>query len=189
MKKTKAKKQRRASKKPIGKDAPFPIRKAPSKKKVLPRSAWTRIAVPTSLAKDGPFPRLTTALGWERVEFSALYQGTRGPRQPIALVIRAIAQLTSAWPETASAGIDLSAVNFAQEELILVGLGERPNNGYLVQIDEILHFTDRGDNREDLTSVSYSEHRASGPLDVLTYPAHLVRLRKLTGTESEFVPS
>ncbi|HEY6969545.1 MAG TPA: hypothetical protein VJA94_10095 [Candidatus Angelobacter sp.] len=177
----------RKSKKPkrAKKDGPFPLTKVIKgpldATKDGPFPMWTRIS-PASVAKDGPFPMLAKdGLYWERIPFQTLYQGNRGPKKLTTIVAHSKPELLNALPDIKDTGIDADNINFAKDEVIIVGLGERPDNGSLVQIDQILYFTDRLKGRGPLTSISYGEHRTTGILDVLTYPVHVVKSRRLDG--------
>lgn len=166
----------------LAKDGPFPRQNF---SKDAPFPMWVRVA----MAKDGPFPMLKIGLDWERVPFETLYQGTRGPAKRTSIVAHSKSDLMANLPDAAQTNPDPNKVDFNTEEVIVVGLGERQDNGYMIKIDEILYFTDRMAGRGPLTSVSYSEHRTSGRSDVLTYPTHIVKLRKLEGTDVQFDPS
>lgn len=149
------------------KDGPFPM--------------WTRIP-PASVSKDGPFPMLgRTELNWERIPFQTLYQGTRGPKKLTTAVAHSKSELLETLPGISETGIDADNINFDNDEVIIAGLGERTGNGYLVQIDQVLYFTDRLKGQGPLTSVFYGEHRTTGLSNVLTYPVHIVKLRRLVG--------
>lgn len=163
----------------VTKDGPFPH--SFSKDGPFPR--WTRVH--GALGKDAPFPMVEVGLEWERVPFETVFQGSRrtGPNRTETAVVHSSSDLSSKLPN-----ITLPPVDFNTEELILVQLGKRLDNGYLVQIDEILYFTDRLEGRGPLTVVHYSEHRTPGRSDVLSYPLHVVKLRKLDG-DTEFDPS
>jgi hypothetical protein len=201
-----SKRQQSSDRQKVGKDAPFPTRETSKRRteadvkkdgpfphrtlsKDGPFPMWIRVGGGGPVAKDGPFPMLKIGLDWERIPFEGLYQGTRGCVKPTAAVVRSKNDLVANLPNIAQTGIDPDKIDFENEEVIIVGLGERPDNGYMVQIDEILYFTDRMKGRGPLTSVSYSEHRTTGRLDLLTYPVHVVKLRKLDGTEVEFDPA
>ncbi|SRR5579872_336860 len=158
------------------KDGPFPLRAS----KDGPFPMWTMVKS-GSYGKDAPFPMLT-GLYWERVSFQTLYQGNRGPKRPVQAAVKSRSDLP---PTLSEIPID---VDFGQDEVIVVALGERPNNGYLAQIDQILYYTDRGEGKGPLTMVQFSEHKTTGVLDVVTYPVHVVKLRKLAGQDVEFVP-
>jgi hypothetical protein len=94
-------------------------------------------------------------------------------------------ELRARAPELLSIGVDFTTVNFGVEELIVVGLGQRPSNAYLVGIDSVLHFTDQLGQSSVSTLVHYSEHVTQGGADALTYPSVCVGLRKLSG-DTEF---
>lgn len=165
----------------VGKDAPFPRLRS----KDGPFPMWIRIHGGGPLNKDGPFPMLEAGLEWERVPFETVYQGSRssGPSETETAVVRSSSDLHSKVPN-----LSLPRIDFDSQEAIVVQLGKRPDNGYLVQIDEILYFTDRLGGKGPLTTVRYSEHRTAGRLDVETYPLHIVKLINLDG-ETEFDPS
>jgi hypothetical protein len=169
----------------VAKDGPFPHRKL---SKDGPFPMWIRIAGGGPVAHDGPFPMANIGLDYERVPFTTLYQGSRGPAKPISAVVHSKSDLLSNWPEIAQTGISPDEVNFDSEEVVVVGLGQRPDNGYMVQVEDVLYFTDRGKGREPLTDVLYGEYRTTGRLDVLTHPVHVVRLRKLSGKDVQFDP-
>lgn len=162
----------------VAKDGPFP-HQALSKDGPFPM--WIRIAGGGPVAHDGPFPMAKIGLDYERVPFATVYQGSMGPAKPISVVVHSKSDLLSSWPEIGQTGISPDEVNFDSEEVIVVGLGQRPDNGYMVQVEDVLYFTDRGKGRKSLTDVLYGEYRTTGRLDVLTYPVHVIRLRKLSG--------
>lgn len=153
------------------KDGPFPI--------------WTRISPREPIGKDAPFPIFNVSLYWERIPFETVYQGNRGPKSAKTGVLRSASDAASQLSE-----YDLGDVDFAKQELIFVALGARPTNGYMVQIDQVMYFTDRGPKfKGPLTTVDYIEYRAAGQSDVETYPLHVIKLRKLEGMDTEFSPS
>jgi hypothetical protein len=83
--------------------------------------------------------------------------------------------------------LDPQNVDFDKGEVIFVALGARPTNGYMVQIQQIIYLTDRGPKFSGpLTTVDYSEYRTAGLSDVETYPLHVIKLRRLEGTEIQF---
>jgi hypothetical protein len=165
----------------VAKDGPFPH--ALSKDGPFPR--WTRVQRAGTFGKDAPFPFKKAGLNWEMVPFETVYQGSRhsGPSETVTAVIRSISDLRSKLPD-----LNLPPVDFNAQELILVQLGKRQDNGYLVAIDEVLYFTDRLGGDGPLTLVRYSEHRTAGRSDIETYPLHLIKLREIEG-ETEFDPS
>jgi hypothetical protein len=161
--------------KKVRKDGPFPIKDGPF-------PLWTRLAAGHRFGKDAPFPFLGTGLYYERVPFETVYQGNRGPKIAKNGVLRSAPDLTSQLPS-----FDLRDINFDKEEVIFVALGARPGNGYMVEIGEVLYLTDRGPKFSGpLTVVSYSEYGTTGQLDVETYPLHVIKLRKLEGTETQY---
>jgi hypothetical protein len=183
MKKTIKTKSVKAPKK-LGKDGPFPMKDGPFPMKDGPFPIWARLAVRRPFGKDAPFPFLGTGLYYERVPFETIYQGNRGPKTAKNGVIRSASDLASQLP-----GFDVGEIDFDKEEVIFVGLGARPGNGYMVQISEVLYLTDRGPKFDGpLSVVSYSEYGTAGQLDVETYPLHVIKLRKLDG-ETQFSPS
>jgi hypothetical protein len=164
-----------AAPKKVAKDGPFPMKDGPF-------PLWTRLPVAARLGKDAPFPLVGPGLYWERVPFETIYQGNRGPKIAKTGILRSSSDQASQLPD-----VDLGNVDFDREEVIFVGLGARPSNGYMVQISQILYLTDRGPKfNGPLTVVDYSEYTTAGKSDVETYPLHIIKLRKLEGTETQF---
>jgi hypothetical protein len=168
----KVKASKKPKPRPAGGDAPFPL--------------WQRVEHRRKEGKDAPFPLLARGLGYENVAFSKLYQGSRGPKRLTTIVVHSLAELRANAPELLSVGVDFKAIDFKSEELIVVGLGQRPSNAYLVCIDSVVHFTDQLGRSSVSTLVHYSEHVAPGGADVLTYPTVCVRLRRLPDGETDF---
>jgi hypothetical protein len=165
-KKLKTKRNRRPPK--AGKDGPFPM--------------WTRLSVRGRFGKDGPFPLSGASLYWEKVPFDTLYQGNNGPKNLKTGVVRSASELASHLP-----GFNFPDVDFGKEEVIFVGLGARLGNVRMVGIDEVRYFTDRGPKFDGpLTIAYYGEFRTKGREDGETYPLHVIKLRKLEGSEAEF---
>jgi hypothetical protein len=166
----------KASKKPAPQpakgNAPFPL--------------WQRIDQRRKAGKDPPFPLLAQGLGYENVAFSTVYQGSRGPKRLTTIVVHSLAELRANASALLSVGVDFSTINFGNEELIVVGLGQRPSNAYLVCIDSVVHFTDQLGRSSVSTLVHYSEHVAQGGADVLTYPSVCIRLRMLSDGVTDF---
>lgn len=178
---TNQKKKKAASKK-VGKDAPFPLKDGPFPMKDGPFQMWTRLAVKGRFGKDAPFPLAEAGLYFEKIPFVTLYQGNRGPKTAKSGVLRSPSDLDSQLP-----GLDLNNIDFDREEVIFIGVGAKPGNGYMVEISQIMYLTDRGPKFDGpLTLVSYSEYGTRGQLDVETYPLHVVKLKKLDGTEIQF---
>ena len=166
----------------LGKDAPFPLKDGPFPMKDGPFPMWKRLDAEGRFGKDAPFPLVEAGLFYEIVPFVTLYQGNRGPKTAKTGVLRSPSDVNSQLP-----GLDLPNIDFDREELIFVGLGTRPGNGYKVEISQIMYLTDRGPKFDGpLTSVSYGEYGARGQLDVETYPLHVVKLKKLDGSETQF---
>jgi hypothetical protein len=154
-----------------GRDAPFAL--------------WRRVILERKASKDGPFPLLSDGLGYENVAFRILYQGSRGPTSLTTVVIRTREELRTRAAELLAAQVDFSSIDFTKEELIVVGLGQRPTNAHIVSIDSVLHFTDQLSQSSISTLVHYSEQIAAGGADVLTYPSVCIALRNLSG-DTEF---
>jgi hypothetical protein len=174
-KKTATKPKKTKPKKKVGKDAPFPFKDGPF-------PMWTRLAADKSFGKDAPFPLKTAGLYYERVSFQNVYQGNNGPNTAKTGVIRSAADLAAQLP-----GVSLPSINFGSEEVIYVGLGARPDNSHMVEITQVLYLTDRGPKFSGpLTMVDYSEYATPGRSDVETYPLHVIKLKKLDGTETQF---
>ena len=72
-------------------------------------------------------------------------------------------------------------LDFANEEAVIVALGEKPTNGFSVEITAITYITDRGENLPGLLSVTYVVKSAKQTSDVITRPLHVVKLKKLEG--------
>jgi hypothetical protein len=166
------KSSRKPTPRPAKGDAPFPL--------------WQRLVHPRKAGKDAPFPLLAQGLGYENVAFTTVYQGSKGPKRLTTMVVHSLAELSANASELQSVGVDFSTINFGNEELIVVGLGQRPSNAYLVCIDSVLHFTDQLGHSSMSTLVRYSEHVAQGGADVLTYPTVCIRLRRLPDGVTDF---
>jgi hypothetical protein len=144
---------------------------------------WRLLTRGPQFGKDAPFPFASFGLYWERIPYETIYQGNKGPRAATFAVIKSPSELASELPD-----IGEYAVNFDKEEVIVVGLGARPGNGYMVQIAQIMYLTDRGPQcTGPLTLVDYSEYQSASQLNAETYPVHVVKLRKLAGSESKFM--
>ena len=118
----------------------------------------------------------------EIMKFTSLYQGPGGPRTPTHAVVHSKNQLLSIVPNAAALGINPNQIDFENEEVIIVGLGQRPSSGYKIEIKSVVYCTDRGGTLPPLTLVNYSEE-TPGEIaeDVLTFPAHAIKLKKLAG--------
>lgn len=138
-----------------------------------------------SYAHDGPFPMKPGAsLNYQRVHFVTVAKSDlNGPKQPAHAVISSRQQLESYLHDITP----IPNVDFSRTQLILVALGPKSTNGFGVEIVSIVHFFDRGKALEPLTVVSFEENDTGGPLDVVTYPYHLVETQILTGT-TDFEP-
>lgn len=166
--KTKIRPKQRNTRIQSRKDGPFPM--------------WTRLELNNQVGKDGPFPLVGFGLYWERVPFETVYQSNKGPKAARTGVVRSASEFSSQFP-----GLDASSIDFGIDEVIFVALGAKPTNGYMVQISQVLYFTDRGPKfAGPLTVVDYSEYRTTGQSDVESYPLHVIKLRKLDGVEIQF---
>jgi len=121
-------------------------------------------------------------LAYEKIEFKKEWKGRSRPNTPVEAIIQSEEQcrkfLTGAGdmpPHTAL------SINFSEEQLILVGIGERPTDEYFVEITQIMYFTDRGKGLGPLTVVSFREGKKKYSLDVVSCPFHMVKTKKLAG--------
>jgi hypothetical protein len=133
----------------------------------------------TDEGKDAPFPM---KLSPDIMKFTILYQGPNGPKNATHAVVHSANQLLDILPNAGQDQIDPGKINFAQEEVVIVGLGERKDSSAKVEIQSIVYLTDRGNNLPSLTLINYREILVGGViLDVLTHPVHVVKLQKLDG--------
>jgi hypothetical protein len=135
--------------------------------------------------KDAPFP---FGLNPDYIKFETIYQGAEGPRNAVHAVIQSQKQLDATLPNSAQLGIKPGTIDFKEQQLIIVGLGERPTTGYKAVIEAVTYFTDRNEGPEahknlpSLTVVTYTEFKPGGISgDMVTYPAHIIKTQNLTG--------
>jgi hypothetical protein len=117
------------------------------------------------------------SLDYERIEFSEVYHSvTQGPHKPVQAVIRDQEELQKLLP-----GIPVPAVDFADYQLIVIAIGDKPTSGYDVRIMSVMYLTDRLQGRPPLIMVNYRDTEKSGPLDRQSRPIHVIRTRRLEG--------
>lgn len=117
------------------------------------------------------------SLEYERIPFADVYHSaTQGPGKPVQAVIRNQQELQKLLP-----GLPLPAIDFSQEQLIAVALGDKPTSGYDVRIVNVMYLTDRLQGRPPLTMVTYADTEKGGPSDLQCRPVHIVSTRRLEG--------
>jgi len=73
-------------------------------------------------------------------------------------------------------------VDFTREELIAVSMGEKTSDGYAIEIVSIKHGAGFGLIRTYVEFVEKKPKPGQGLEDVMTYPADVVKVKKLPGT-------
>jgi len=141
------------------------------------------------LTHDGPFPMSTAptaGLGYEKIPFvNVLKSAFNGPKLAVQAAIKNANQYETLLSDILN---PLPQVDFTREQLFLVAAGEQASNSFDVEITSVLYLSDRGQNRPDLSLVSFEEHNTGGLLHVITAPWHLVKTRLLAG-ETQFDPT
>ena len=97
--------------------------------------------------KDAPFP-FKFDLYPESINFETIYQGPEGPRIAVHAVIQSQKHLDGTLPNAAELGIKPGTIDFRKQQLIIVGLGERPTTGYKAVIEDVTYLTDRNEGPE-----------------------------------------
>jgi hypothetical protein len=122
----------------------------------------------------------------KQVPFQTIDKGSySGVRERLQIAIRNQAEWTELWKRHAANKPKqplLPEINFGQEMVVAVFLGEKPTGGYGIQIIQVAK-TDRG------VEVSYREQSpAPGAMTIqaLTQPFHIVRIPKNNGDEVSF---
>jgi hypothetical protein len=86
--------------------------------------------------KDALFPFWRRIIHRRKARKDALL----GSKSFAACVVHSLQELRESTPELLSVGIDFAAVDFNTQELIVVGLGQRPSNAFLVGVDNVVQF-------------------------------------------------
>lgn len=109
------------------------------------------------------------SLDYERIEFAEVYHtATQGPHKPVQAVIRSQQELEKLLPS-----VSMPSVDFADKQLIVVALGDKPTSGYDVRITGVMYSTDRLKGRPPLISVSYTDTEKGGSHDEQLRPFHV----------------
>lgn len=135
---------------------------------------------------DGPFPmaekkgeKLSPP---ETIDFKTVYNGPDGPKNATYARVSSADDLRKLLPNPLPADVDLSSIDWSNQDAIVVGLGQRPTSGFRVEVTRVYWVNDTLKNPSELTVVDYHESKPSGSAtDVLTFPVHIIRLRKLPG--------
>jgi hypothetical protein len=121
------------------------------------------------------------SLDYERIAFAEVYHSaTQGPHTPVQAVIRDQQELQKLLP-----GLSLPAIDFSQQQLIAVALGDEPTSGDDVHVTSVMYLTDRLQGRPPLMMIAYTDAEKGGPSDLQCRPVHIVSTRRLVG-EVEF---
>ena len=118
------------------------------------------------------------------IPFATVFQADDGLKNVQSGVIRTTTELQSILPRQSSYLVD--QVNFENEQLIFVALGERALGMFEAQINSVLYLADRGNGLPALTEVSYKEITTPAAIvhpymEQGAYPMHVIKLRKLDG--------
>lgn len=112
------------------------------------------------------------------IPFETLVHDTRcGSADPVRAVVRSAAEL-------AALGLrgEVPEVDFTRGSLIVVALGRRPDASVGVEISAVVR------EGSSAVRVTYAQTETGSPADVISYPAHIVRVERLDAAAAvEFV--
>lgn len=119
---------------------------------------------------------LLESVYYEIIKFDRIYQGNSGPQKPIQKAISNRDEVVAVLRN-----IPFPSIDFSTEEVIVVGIGRQPTDGFKVEITSLTYLTDRGGDLPPALMVTYTMRTARGSSDIVTDPVDVVRLKKLEG--------